>query len=139
MRILVDINHPAHVHLFKNLIWLLQRRGHHVRVTARQKDVTCDLLDALGIKYVCLSRIGSGLVALGKELLTRYARLFALKLAILRLRIGLLVFKSLRRVTHTSRDSKSILGSMNMYMRSPMRLSTSPRRLKKKSVANTTG
>jgi len=78
VRILVDINHPAHVHLFKNLIWLLQRRRHHVLVAARQKDVTTDLLDALGIEYVCLSRIGTGIVALGRELLTRYVRLFAL-------------------------------------------------------------
>lgn len=78
MRILVDINHPAHVHLFKNLIWMLQRRGHQTLVTARQKDVTTDLLDALGIEYVCLSRIGSGMLAMGTELLRRYVRLFAL-------------------------------------------------------------
>ena len=44
MRLLFDMGHPAHVHFFKNAIWELERRGHEVKVTARDKDVTIQLL-----------------------------------------------------------------------------------------------
>jgi hypothetical protein len=30
MKIVVDINHPAHVHFFKNFIWEMEERGHQV-------------------------------------------------------------------------------------------------------------
>jgi len=51
MRILVDIGHPAHVHLFKNLIWSLGRKGHEVKITTRDKDIALHLLNAYGLKY----------------------------------------------------------------------------------------
>jgi len=51
MRILVDIGHPAHVHFFKNIIWKLEERGHEVKITAREKDVTLQLLNAYGFEY----------------------------------------------------------------------------------------
>ena len=51
MRILVDINHPAHVHLFRNAILEWERRGHHVIITARAKDITLKLLDLYGFEY----------------------------------------------------------------------------------------
>lgn len=44
MRIVVDVNHPAQVHFFKNFIWEIQRRGHEVLVTASKKDLTQYLL-----------------------------------------------------------------------------------------------
>jgi predicted glycosyltransferase len=75
MRVLFDIMHPAQAHFFKHLIWLLQREGHAVLITARQKDVTTDLLDAFGMEYVCLSRRRAGLIGMGRELLERYVRL----------------------------------------------------------------
>ncbi|MDO9537119.1 MAG: hypothetical protein Q7J68_02245 [Thermoplasmata archaeon] len=46
MKVLFDMGHPAHVHLlqpgwlFKNTIWELEKQGHAVKVTARDKDVT---------------------------------------------------------------------------------------------------
>jgi hypothetical protein len=52
MKILIDMGHPAHVHFFKNTIWELEKRGHQVKVTARDKDVTLKLLEAYGIPYV---------------------------------------------------------------------------------------
>lgn len=52
MRILVDINHPAHVHLFKYAIQTWQSRGDEVRITARDKDLTFELLESLGLDYV---------------------------------------------------------------------------------------
>ncbi|WOF16350.1 DUF354 domain-containing protein [Methanoplanus sp. FWC-SCC4] len=51
MRVLFDIGHPAHIHLFKNVIKNLEKGGHAVKVTARNKEITKDLLDAYGIPY----------------------------------------------------------------------------------------
>ena len=51
MKILFDIGHPAHVHFFKNAIRELEKQGHTVSVTARDRDVTLRLLDAYGIQY----------------------------------------------------------------------------------------
>ena len=52
MRILIDIGHPAHVHFFKYLIRNLERNGHFVKITARDKEVTHALLKAYGFEYV---------------------------------------------------------------------------------------
>jgi len=52
MRLLFDVGHPAHVHFFKNAIWELQKRGHAVTITARDKDVTLRLLDAYKLPYI---------------------------------------------------------------------------------------
>ena len=51
MRILIDINHPAQVHLFRGAIaeWSIQ--GHEVLVVARDKDITLRLLDLYRIPY----------------------------------------------------------------------------------------
>ncbi len=51
MKLQFDLSHPAHVHLYRNLIQKLMRDGHEVRVTARDKEVTTQLLDAHGIPY----------------------------------------------------------------------------------------
>ncbi len=51
MRILIDMGHPAHVHFFKNAIWELEKRGHEVKITARDKDVTLQLLKTYGFSY----------------------------------------------------------------------------------------
>ncbi len=80
MRILFDIVHPAQVHFFKQAIWKHQLRGDHVRVTARKKDITIDLLKALGIKYTCISTMGGNLPAMGLELICRTLKLFILAL-----------------------------------------------------------
>ena len=76
MNILFDINHPAHVHLFKNAIWILKKSGHKVIVTARDKDITLKLLDNYHIDYISLSKAQKGLFKLGCELLWRQFRLF---------------------------------------------------------------
>ncbi len=51
MRIMFDMGHPAHVHLFKNTIRGLEEQGHTVKVTARDKDVTLQLLNEMGIEH----------------------------------------------------------------------------------------
>ena len=50
-KILFHIGHPAHVHLFKNTIWNLERDGYEVYVTAMDKEIALQLLDAYGIRY----------------------------------------------------------------------------------------
>ena len=62
MKILIDIGHPAHVHFFKNAIWSWNNKGYEVKITARKKDVTIDLLDAYGFEYACLGMNRKGLV-----------------------------------------------------------------------------
>lgn len=72
MKILFDINHPAHVHFFRNPIKLLIDRGHEVMVTSRDKEMALDLLEELGIPNRKLSSLGGGgLLSLGKELIQR--------------------------------------------------------------------
>ncbi len=70
-RILFDICHPAHAHLFRNLILYLDGRGHEVVVVAREKDVTSKLLAHYGVEHVSLSRPGAGLHGLFIEVVRR--------------------------------------------------------------------
>jgi uncharacterized protein len=58
MKVLVDINHPAHVHLFKHVITELRKRGHDVIITASQKEVSYKLLDAYGFDYIKMGTYG---------------------------------------------------------------------------------
>jgi len=51
LRVLVDIGHPAHVHMLKHIIWRIEEFGGKVCITTRQKDVATDLLDAYGFEY----------------------------------------------------------------------------------------
>ncbi len=69
MNILIDINHPAHVHFFKNAIDLFQKKGHKTFVVARDKDVTLPLLQYYRIPYIIGSNRKSGFFQLGLELL----------------------------------------------------------------------
>ena len=51
MRILIDIGHPAHVHLFKHFAWQMQKKGHEIFFTVRDKEHELYLLSAYGFKY----------------------------------------------------------------------------------------
>lgn len=61
MRILVDIGHPAHVHFFKNVIWELESKGHNVKISARDKEITTRLLEIYGFKYHNIGKNQKGL------------------------------------------------------------------------------
>ena len=56
MRYLFDIGHPAEFHYFKNVIRNLESNGHQVLVTARDKDVTLQLLAKSAIPHICTGR-----------------------------------------------------------------------------------
>lgn len=51
MRILIDIGHPAHVHLFKNFAWEMEKKGHKIIFTTRDKEFEIDLLEKYGFEY----------------------------------------------------------------------------------------
>jgi uncharacterized protein len=71
MRILIDMGHPAHVHLFKNFILEMENRGHEIKVTARDKEVTKYLLDAYRIPYELIGTPLSGKFPLFREWVMR--------------------------------------------------------------------
>ncbi len=67
MRILVDILHPAHVHVFRNLIAEARARGSEVLITARDKDVTVELLEEYGLGHSVISTQATGPMGLTRE------------------------------------------------------------------------
>ena len=51
MKILIDINHPAHVHYFRNFIKLMEAKGHQFCVINRDSKMINQLLDIYGIEH----------------------------------------------------------------------------------------
>lgn len=56
MNILIDIGHPAHVHLFRCFAHDMQARGHKVLFTCRDKEFEIALLEANGFDYVSFGK-----------------------------------------------------------------------------------
>ena len=56
MNILIDIGHPAHVHLFKNFALSMLGKGHKVLFTCREKEFEIALLKANGLNYQSFGR-----------------------------------------------------------------------------------
>lgn len=75
MRVLIDLLHPAHVHVFKHFCAEIAARGDQVLVTARNKDVTVPLLRSLNIDHDVISTQRDGAFGLVVELLARTRRL----------------------------------------------------------------
>ncbi len=72
MRILVDITHPMHAHFFSHAIRHWLARDYEVRITSRDKDITCVLLDEYGLEHTLVGKhTRYGTVGLGVELLER--------------------------------------------------------------------
>ena len=80
MKIFIDIGHPAHVHYFKNFIWLMQERGHAIFISARDKEVAFSLLDYYGFPYFNRGKGKKGL--LGKLFYIFQADAFLIKEAL---------------------------------------------------------
>lgn len=76
-RILFDIEHPAHVHLFKYAMHMLMERSHRIFIVARDKDITLRLLRLCGFHdFLVLSRVQTGAVKQIGELLVQDFRLW---------------------------------------------------------------
>lgn len=69
MRVLIEVGHPAHVHYWKNVIWGLEREGHEVKIAARSKEITLQLLRAYSFDFDVLSYSTPDLVSKGLDML----------------------------------------------------------------------
>lgn len=58
MHIVVDINHPAHVHFFRNFIKIAKKQGHKILVTASNKEMAQTLLKKYHLSYVDMGSYG---------------------------------------------------------------------------------
>ncbi len=67
MNILIDIAHPAHVHLIKNVYKVLCKKGHNVVVTVKDIPVALRLLRYYEIPYIYLGGKSDSII--GKALL----------------------------------------------------------------------
>ncbi len=56
MKILIDIGHPAHVHLFRNFYHEMKERGHELVVTVKEIPAATELLNLYGIPFISLGR-----------------------------------------------------------------------------------
>ena len=79
MRIFIDIGHPAHVHYFRYIINKLKMDGNDIFITARNKDVTHQLLNNYNISFT--SRGSGSDSLLGKFLYLLKANLLLFRLA----------------------------------------------------------
>lgn len=68
MKILIDIGHPGHVHLFKNFAHEMIRKGHSIIFTCRDKEFEIQLLKAEGFNFV----------SFGKKYKTTVGKIFGL-------------------------------------------------------------
>lgn len=60
MNILIDVAHPAHVHMFRCFAHDMIKKGNNVLFTTRDKEFEIKLLEAEGLPYVNLGRKRSG-------------------------------------------------------------------------------
>ncbi|MFZ2338234.1 MAG: DUF354 domain-containing protein, partial [Bacteroidales bacterium] len=54
MRIIIDVGHPAHVHLFRFLAYGMSVKGHEIIFTYRRKEHEKHLLDKFKLRNICL-------------------------------------------------------------------------------------
>lgn len=63
MKILIDINHPAHVHYFRNFYTIMRSKGHEVFVVSRNKEMEHALLKLYGIPFITRGKGKSGFIS----------------------------------------------------------------------------
>lgn len=62
MKILFNVGHPAHVHLFKNAIKILEQKGHNIKIAAVDKDITVYLLNVYGFDHSVIGKNESSIL-----------------------------------------------------------------------------
>ena len=80
MRILIDINHPAHVHYFRNFYKIMREKGHEILVVSRNKEIEHKLLEYYKIPFIDRGKGKEG--KFGKFAYMVYADLKLLKISI---------------------------------------------------------
>lgn len=61
-RVIFDVGHPAQVHQFKHLYWILSHKGWDCLFVAKDKDITKTLLEKYDLKHKILSKNKKGLL-----------------------------------------------------------------------------
>jgi uncharacterized protein len=56
MKIYIDVNHPAHIHYFRNFIKIMKKKGHSIFVVSRDMEIMKMLLDYYKIDYYLRNR-----------------------------------------------------------------------------------
>jgi uncharacterized protein len=56
LKILIDIGHPAHVHLFKNLAYDMEKNGHEFFFTVREGEHQARMLEEYGFNYTVIGK-----------------------------------------------------------------------------------
>jgi predicted glycosyltransferase len=92
MKILIDIGHPGHVHLFKNFAWEMQKKGHEILFTCRDKEFEIYLLEHYGFNYK----------SFGKKYKKLIGKLFGLVKFDIKMLLTALKFKPDRFLSHGS-------------------------------------
>jgi len=76
MKILFEIGHPAHVHLFRHVIRNLEAKGHKIKIAVREReDMVVPLLDHYGFEYELMYPNAKGML---RKALTMLKNDFAL-------------------------------------------------------------
>ena len=65
MNVLIDIGHPGHVHLFRNLYFRLVHKGHNVLVVTQDINSAKTLLEAFKIPYSAVGIKRNGIIGKG--------------------------------------------------------------------------
>jgi predicted glycosyltransferase len=120
MYILIDVNHPAHVHVFRNAAHIWQERGDHVLFTATDRDVIVRLLEAYNLPYRVLNIRKPGKLNMARQLITRSLKLIQLDFkpdVMLSVGSPMAAFAStVRRVPHiTFDDTEDSVGQAALY------------------------
>jgi uncharacterized protein len=63
MNILIDIGHPAHVHLYRNFYGEMKAKGHNILVTVKNLPSATELLDLYGIPHILIGARGGTISA----------------------------------------------------------------------------
>lgn len=62
MNFLIDIGHPAHLHLFKNFIWKMKKKGHNIIITVKNQQNIINLLNRYKLDYINLGNKKDSLI-----------------------------------------------------------------------------
>ena len=78
MNILIDINHPAHVHLLRNAYAMLTERGNKVLVVVKEIPSAIRLLELYGIPYINIGKKDDAIAKKGFDQLVYAHRILKL-------------------------------------------------------------
>lgn len=102
MKLLIDIGHPAHVHLFRNFYFMMKERGHDITVTVKEVASARQLLALYRIPYVSLGSKSDSLLQKGLNQVLYDLRM----LKLVRKEKTEIAFGSTPTIAHVSRLSR---------------------------------